>query len=149
MTNLQEDYLDEDPTIANQQWVCISIFTPNSIKTPEGKVIETENHVRAVREAITYVEKEFGWEVLFLGANIDVKRYASSMGIKAMNAANFVGTGKGVIDAMTTVSASASAYRGSSFSVGGVTMNASNLDTSALYDAVTRGEKVEYDDNKD
>ena len=36
-----EDYLDEDPVLQSQQWVCISILTPNSIKDPEGNVIES------------------------------------------------------------------------------------------------------------
>lgn len=53
-----DDYLDEDPVIANQLWVCMSIFTPNSIKTPEGKVIETENHVRAVKIRGVYASKD-------------------------------------------------------------------------------------------
>ena len=53
-----DDYLDEDPVIANQLWVCMSIFTPNSIKTPEGKVIETENHVRAVKIRGVYPTRE-------------------------------------------------------------------------------------------
>ena len=36
-----EDYLDEDPVLQSQQWACISILTPNSIKDPEGNVIES------------------------------------------------------------------------------------------------------------
>lgn len=44
-----EDYLDEDPVISSQQWVCLSIFTPNSIKDPEGHVIKSEHSVRAVK----------------------------------------------------------------------------------------------------
>jgi len=44
-----EDYLDEDPVISNQQWVCLSILTPNSIKDPEGNVIESRHKVRAFK----------------------------------------------------------------------------------------------------
>lgn len=53
-----EDYLDEDPTIANQQWVCISIFTPNSIKDPEGNVIKSEHNVRAFKIRGVYATEE-------------------------------------------------------------------------------------------
>ncbi len=45
----QEDYLDEDPIIPNQLYACVSVFTPNSIKTPEGEVIDTEHRVRAFK----------------------------------------------------------------------------------------------------
>jgi hypothetical protein len=44
-----EDYLDEDPIISNQLYACISIFTPNSIKTPEGNVIKQEHNVRSFK----------------------------------------------------------------------------------------------------
>jgi phage-related minor tail protein len=44
-----EDYLDEDPIISSQLFACLSIFTPNSIKTPEGEVIDTGNKVRAFK----------------------------------------------------------------------------------------------------
>jgi hypothetical protein len=53
-----EDYLDEDPVISNQLFACISIFTPNSIKTPEGEVIKQENNVRAFKIRGVYSSSE-------------------------------------------------------------------------------------------
>ena len=49
MSKVIDDYLDEDPVISNQLFACISIFTPNSIKTPEGDVIKQEHKVRAFK----------------------------------------------------------------------------------------------------
>jgi hypothetical protein len=45
----EEDYLDEDPIISNQLYVCVSIFTPNSIKTPDGEDVEAKHNVRAIK----------------------------------------------------------------------------------------------------
>jgi hypothetical protein len=53
-----EDYLDEDPVISNQLYVCISIFTPNSIKTPEGNVIKQEHNTRAFKIRGVYPTRE-------------------------------------------------------------------------------------------
>jgi hypothetical protein len=53
-----DDYLDEDPVISNQSYVCISIFTPNSIKTPEGDVIKQEHKVRAFKIRGSYGSRE-------------------------------------------------------------------------------------------
>jgi len=54
----QEDYLDEDPIISSQLFACLSIFTPNSIKTPEGEVIDTGNKVRAFKIRGVYATYE-------------------------------------------------------------------------------------------
>ena len=53
-----EDYLDEDPVIGSQIWACISIFTPNSIKDPEGNVIKSEHNVRAFKIRGVYSTEE-------------------------------------------------------------------------------------------
>jgi hypothetical protein len=58
MSETSEDYLDEDPVISNQLFACISIFTPNSIKTPEGEVIKQENNVRAFKIRGVYSSSE-------------------------------------------------------------------------------------------
>ena len=58
MSEASEDYLDEDPVISNQLFACISIFTPNSIKTPEGEVIKQENNVRAFKIRGVYSSSE-------------------------------------------------------------------------------------------
>jgi hypothetical protein len=54
----QEDYLDEDPIISNQLFACLSIFTPNSIKSPEGDVIDTGHKVRAFKIRGVYPSHE-------------------------------------------------------------------------------------------
>ena len=50
-----------------------------------------------VREMITRQKEKYGWEFLFLGANIDAAREAARFGISADRAANYhadsVGTG--------------------------------------------------------
>jgi hypothetical protein len=53
-----EDYLDEDPVISNQTFVCVSIFTPNSIKTPDGNVVNQEHRVRAFKIRGVYSSRE-------------------------------------------------------------------------------------------
>lgn len=58
MSETSEDYLDEDPVIPSQLFACISIFTPNSIKTPEGEVIKQENNVRAFKIRGVYSSSE-------------------------------------------------------------------------------------------
>jgi hypothetical protein len=54
----EEDYLDEDPSIPNQLFACISIFTPNSVKTPEGDVVDTGHKVRAFKIRGVYASYE-------------------------------------------------------------------------------------------
>jgi hypothetical protein len=54
----QEDYLDEDPIITNQLFACISVFTPNSIKSPEGEVVDTGHKVRAFKIRGVYASYE-------------------------------------------------------------------------------------------
>lgn len=45
----EEDYLDEDPIIQSQLFGCISVFTPNSIKSPEGEIVDSAHRVRAFK----------------------------------------------------------------------------------------------------
>lgn len=54
----EEDYLDEDPTLQSQQWACISILTPNSIKDPEGNVIESGFTARGFKIRGVYATEE-------------------------------------------------------------------------------------------
>lgn len=54
----EEDYLDEDPVISSQQFACISVFTPNSVKTPDGEVIDTNHRVRAFKIRGVYATYE-------------------------------------------------------------------------------------------
>ena len=54
----EEDYLDEDPTLQSQQWACISILTPTSIKDPEGNVIESGFTARGFKIRGVYATEE-------------------------------------------------------------------------------------------
>lgn len=54
----QEDYLDEDPIIPSQLYACISVFTPNSVKTPEGETVDTGHRVRAFKIRGVYSSEE-------------------------------------------------------------------------------------------
>jgi hypothetical protein len=53
-----QDYLDEDPEIPSQLWACLSIFTPNSIKDPEGNIIKSKHNVRAFKIRGCYATEE-------------------------------------------------------------------------------------------
>jgi len=55
---MEEDHLDEDPVINSQQWACISIITPSSIKDPEGNIIPQEHNVRAFKIRGVYGTEE-------------------------------------------------------------------------------------------
>jgi hypothetical protein len=54
----EEDYIDEDPDIPGQMWACVSVFTPNSVKTPEGQVVKKHNiHAMKIRGVYSTQEK--------------------------------------------------------------------------------------------
>ena len=48
-----------------------------------------------VREMITHQEKKYGWEFLFLGANIDAHKEAGILGIKASRSSSYVADAQG------------------------------------------------------
>lgn len=87
-----------------------------------------------VKNIITNVQNRLGWEVLFIGANIDVQKYSNSLGLKAGSAVRFDATMKGASDAMTTVGMATSVLRGVSIDYGdGEVATASNLHLDKLY----------------
>ncbi|MBO5496470.1 MAG: VWA domain-containing protein [Oscillospiraceae bacterium] len=49
-----------------------------------------------VKKLIEHEQEKYGWEFLFLGANIDAVETAGSMGIRADRSANFMPDGAGV-----------------------------------------------------
>lgn len=95
-----------------------------------------------VKSMIKDMETEGGWEVLFLGANIDVKQYAAAMGTKLNNSFGYDYTKKGIADGIATASLGASMFRGRSLNVGGQTMNASNMSLEAVYKSLKSGDAV-------
>lgn len=45
----QEDYLEQDPELRDQKYVCVSILTNSSIKDNDGNVIKTDNTARGIK----------------------------------------------------------------------------------------------------
>lgn len=65
-----------------------------------------------VSSLIKEVEEKLGWDVLFMGANIDVAKMATQMNLSAGKFASFEATGKGMQDQFTAMAAATTAYRG-------------------------------------
>lgn len=60
---------------------------------------ENDSHeysIQQVQSMIKRQKEKYGWEFLFLGANIDAIKTAESIGIHSSRAANFIADGKGV-----------------------------------------------------
>lgn len=49
-----------------------------------------------VRRKIQHEQKKYGWEFIFLGANIDAEAEAGRMGIRASRAASYINDGEGI-----------------------------------------------------
>lgn len=64
-----------------------------------------------VKEMIEHAESDLGYEVLFLGANIDVKKYASDLGVKFNKAMLLSGDAQGYAHGMEALSAASTLYR--------------------------------------
>lgn len=90
----------------------------------------------SVKKLIQEVEDDLGWEVMFLGANMDAGQVAASMGIKGMNAATFDFSANGAADALSSVTLATRSMRGASFSYADGTSSADGLDMSKLYNDV-------------
>lgn len=71
-----------------------------------------EYQYQVVKDLIKRAQDEFGWEVIFMGANMDANQYAGNMGIKAKNIANFDASILGAQAAINTMSYATTAYRG-------------------------------------
>lgn len=87
----------------------------------------TSEQVKALLEEV----QAKGWEVLFLGANMKADAVVRSYGISANNVAVFEGTTKGASDAFSTLSASATGYRG----LKSAGLREAKLDVQAMYSA--------------
>lgn len=70
-----------------------------------------EYSVKQVKELISRQKKEFNWEFIFLGANIDAVATADRIGIKADRVQNFRSDGAGVRLNYQVVSEAVSAFR--------------------------------------
>jgi hypothetical protein len=79
----------------------------------------------AAAELIKRAETEHNWEVLFLGANIDVSKVAASLNIASNKFASFAATGKGMSDSYEAINTVTSMYRGAA--AAGMVLNASDV----------------------
>ncbi len=86
-----------------------------------------------VAELIKKVETEHNWEVLFLGANIDVTKVATQLNIHSSKFASFAATGKGIQDSYSAINTVAGSYRTMSRS----DVIAQNVTLSSELDKVT------------
>jgi hypothetical protein len=94
----------------------------------------------SVQKLLKDVQEELEWEVMFLGANLDVRGFATAAGIKLNNTTAYEYSKKGLRDVLRSASYKAGMTRGMGYDLGGgVMMNASNADSlggmSALYSA--------------
>jgi len=64
-----------------------------------------------VASLISKVEKEHNWEVLFLGANIDVQKMATTLNIQGGKFASFTASAKGMADTYSALNSAATTYR--------------------------------------
>lgn len=107
-----------------------------------------------VKAAIAEVQDGMGWEVLFLGANMNARGFANNVGIKASNVTQFDYTKKGVSDAINTMSFASSYYRGDSSVLRsakavGAAAASGDLNLQAAYAAVSSGVATNVDAEMD
>jgi Mg-chelatase subunit ChlD len=96
-----------------------------------------------VQQMLKEVQDEGKWEVLFLGANLDTAKFATSAGIKLSNSTDYDYTKKGMVDVINSASYATSVMRGRSINVSGSMMDAGNLNMASIYDAVKCGTLIE------
>lgn len=68
--------------------------------------------LKQIRHMVKEREQEFGWEYLFLGANIDGISAAQDLGIRADRAVTFLADSEGIKTSMDAISCANSSIRG-------------------------------------
>lgn len=91
---------------------------------------------KAVADLIKSAETEHNWEVLFLGANIDVEKVATQLNIQGHKFASFAATAKGMSDSYEAVNAVTTMYR-SAFAAG-TTLNSADVNLQAEIDRAAK-----------
>ncbi len=71
----------------------------------------TEYSLSKIKEMIEHQKIKYSWDFIFLGANIDAVKTASSFGIKADRAANFISDSEGTMLNYKVVSEAVSSFR--------------------------------------
>ena len=92
----------------------------------DGEENSSRNYnMHSVGQLIKNIEKEHGWETLFLGSGFNVDAVANNIGVKSMNRMQFSTAAAGqTVGSYTVASASATAYRSGTQAV---MMNAVNI----------------------
>lgn len=129
-------------------------ITANKASTKKGELtilaILTDGEENRSREytfpavqALIKEAQDLGWEVTFLGANINAQAVGGSLGIKAANTMTFDANAKGMADSYMTMSASASNYRGV-IAVGAANFlnQAGEIDAQAMYNSLKSKDDV-------
>lgn len=71
----------------------------------------TEYSLSKIKEMIEHQKTKYSWDFMFLGANIDAVKTASSFGINADRAANFISDSEGTMLNYKVVSEAVSSFR--------------------------------------
>ncbi|HHT48602.1 MAG TPA: VWA domain-containing protein [Firmicutes bacterium] len=81
--------------------------------TTDGKENSSREFTyKKVKELIKHQQEKYGWEFIFLGANIDAAKEADSIGINRENAHNYVASEAGIQEMYCIVHNSVSKLRG-------------------------------------
>lgn len=81
------------------------------IMTDGEENVSTEMTYEKVKEMTEHQKTKYNWDFIFLGANIDVKKYADNLGINSNNAIKFNSTSKGMNTTYAVLSSAVSDYR--------------------------------------
>jgi uncharacterized protein YegL len=92
-----------------------------------------------ISQMIKQVEADHGWEVMFLGANMNAQVVAANMGIKASSSVTFDYSKVGAVSAMSSINAATSSLRGMSMNYADGSSVNDSLDMSKLYADVGAG----------
>lgn len=101
---------------------------------------------KAVNDLLKDVQENMGWEVYFIGANIDANKVGGSLGVMGSSTMTFDGNAKGIKDGYTAINMVTSAARGfldkkyaAAYAQTGSLMSDGKLNAQTLYNSVKSG----------
>lgn len=104
---LEDKYTDEEDVSKIPGKVIFAIITDGEENT------STTYAKSRVAKMIKHQTNRHGWEIVFLGANLDAVEEGDGLGIRASNSLNFAPNSKGVQDSFAVLSSATSMYRSS------------------------------------
>ncbi len=118
-------------------------LTVMNIITDGQENASKEYSYETVKTLIKLAQDAFGWEIVFLGANMDARAYAGDLGIKGKNIATFDASSLGATAAINTMNYASTSYRGVHTGAATADMStfASALDTSKALEDVYKKSK--------